>query len=95
MKRKPRRIDRGATFDTSIPVKAYRDRDGNPTCARNFDTNEVCPFYRTQRWGCHETCVFGETDGKYNEQLKRRDEGSGSLIPLSRCPIWWREGESQ
>ena len=78
----------GSAIDATIKVKAYRDSKGNPACARNFRTGEVCIFYRTQRFGCHETCVFGDTESKYMESLKRRDGGNGSLIPLTRCPVW-------
>lgn len=77
----------------NITVLAYRDSGGNPTCAANFETGEVCVFYRTQRFGCHETCVFGDAGGRYSEGLKRRKDGNGSLIPLSRCPIWGAEVE--
>ena len=85
----PRRASApGSAIDATIIVKAYRDSKGNPTCARNFETGEVCIFYRTQRFGCHETCVFGDTESKYMKSLKRRDGGNGSLIPLACCPVW-------
>jgi hypothetical protein len=71
-----------------MQVTAYRDSKGNPCCAGDFPTGEVCPFYRTQRYGCHETCVFGDAEGKYMKGLKRRENGDGSLIPLDNCPIW-------
>jgi len=68
---------RGEAFDTTIAVTAYRDSRGNPACARNFETGEVCVFYRTQRFGCHETYVFGEKDSKYMERLQRRSGETG------------------
>ena len=71
-----------------IEVPAFRDGDGNPCCAGDFSNGEVCPFYRTQRFGCHETCVFADDNGKYMEGMKRRDDGRGSLVPLKTCPIW-------
>ena len=76
-----------------IEVEAFTDRAGNPTCAANFQTGEVCKFYRTQRFGCHETCVFAEDNGKYSDGMQRRtspngEEGFGPLIPLKTCPIW-------
>lgn len=71
-----------------IEVKAYRDSKGNRTCAKDFPTGRVCVFYRTQRFGCHETCVFAEESGKYSAGMNRRDNGDGSLIPLDNCPIW-------
>ncbi len=44
-----------------LPVIRYRDKAGNPTCAADFQTGDVCKFYRTQRLGIGETCVFAET----------------------------------
>lgn len=72
----------------NFPVKRYRDSTGCPTCA--IKTGEVCIFYRTQRFGCNETCVFADDTGHeaYFENMKRRDNGNGSLIPLKTCPIW-------
>lgn len=46
-----------------ITVPVYRDKEGNPCCAANFNTGEVCTFYRTQRFGVNETCVFAKRDG--------------------------------
>ena len=34
-----------------LPVIRYRDKAGNPTCAVDFETGDVCQFYRTQRLG--------------------------------------------
>ncbi len=76
-----------------ITVTAYRDKAGNPCCAANFNTGEVCVFYddiafqtRTQRFGANETCVFAK------QKLKKRKDGHGTLIPCSECPIWaWAE----
>lgn len=76
------------TIPKTITVNAYLDPSGEPTCAENFETGEVCVFYRTSNFGCHETCVFAKDEGKYLEPLKRRRGGEGSLIPLSRCPVW-------
>jgi hypothetical protein len=71
-----------------IEVITYRDSDNNPTCAIDFNTGEVCRFYRTQRFGVNETCVFAEQDGKYTQTLNRRRDGLGTLIPCGNCPIW-------
>ena len=71
-----------------IEVPAYRDNSGNPCCAMDFSTGEVCPFYRTQKFGGLETCVFAEDRGKYKQTMYRRAEGLGTLIPLDACPIW-------
>lgn len=75
-----------------ITVTRYRDPAGNPTCAADFtsDPLKVCMFYRTQRFGCSETCVFAREVGHkgYTEMLGRRKKGMGSLIPLDNCPVW-------
>ena len=39
-----------------ITINRYRDRDGNPTCAKDFEAGEVCLFYGTYSSGCRETC---------------------------------------
>lgn len=77
------------TETKTIEVPAYRDDNGNPCCAANFQTGEVCPFFRTQCFGTHETCVFAESaDGKRTRGINRRGDGAGTLIPLDTCPVW-------
>ena len=71
-----------------ISVTAYRDSKGNPCCAGDFSTGEVCKFYRTQRFGVNETCVFADQSGRYAKTLERRNGGNGSLIPCAECPVW-------
>lgn len=77
-----------------LPVVRYRDKDGNHTCATDFKTGEVCEFYRTQRMGTWETCLFSPADGlPYHESMQRRtDEEAGpdmgTLIPGAWCPVW-------
>ena len=77
-----------------LPVVRYRDAAGNPTCAVDFETGDVCQFYRTQRMGVGETCVFAETasNSKYADNMMRRDgpqgPDMGSLIPGDWCPVW-------
>lgn len=71
-----------------IPIEAYRNIDGEPCCAKNFETGEVCVFYRTQKMGCNETCIFAQTNDKYWPTLKRRFGGTWTLIPHEKCPIW-------
>ena len=71
-----------------IDVEIYFDADGNRTCATNFADGHVCKYYRTQRFGTRETCVFAPEQNKYAEQMQRRGgDGKGSLIPASWCPI--------
>jgi hypothetical protein len=77
-----------------LPVFRYRDQAGNPTCAADFEIGDVCKFYRTQRMGCGETCVFAETreGSRYAQSMDRRDgvqgPGMGTLIPGAWCPVW-------
>ena len=77
-----------------LPVFRYRDQAGNPTCAADFEIGDVCKFYRTQRMGCGETCVFAETPegSRYAQSMDRRDgvqgPGMGTLIPGDWCPVW-------
>lgn len=65
-----------------IKVVAFENDDGEPCCAKNFDTGEVCEFYRTKSFGTVELCGFDNTI------LWRRKEGNGTLIPHDCCPIW-------
>ena len=75
--------------DFSLKIKRYKV-NGNPTCATNFVTGDVCIFYRTQMFGCSETCVFAKSGGNigFTETLVRSNKGAGHLIPLSYCPVW-------
>ena len=65
-----------------IDVEIFFDCEGRRTCAVDFANGRVCPFYRTQRFGTHETCVFAPK----NEQLHRRSE-VGYLVTPDWCPI--------
>ena len=69
-----------------ITVPAYRDKEGNPCCAINFNSGEVCPFYRTARFGTREICNFTDIE------LQSRSDGTNTLIPCEGCPVWtWAE----
>ena len=68
----------------TIEVKDYIDKEGNPSCANNFNTGEVCEFYLTSNFGTKEHCFFAK-DGSL---LERRALGLGSLIPSRYCKIW-------
>lgn len=65
-----------------IDIIAYINDDGEPCCAKNFDTGEVCIFYRTKNFGTRELCIINDME------LKRRKDGVGTLIPHKLCPIW-------
>lgn len=71
-----------------ITITRYRDPAGNPACAKDFETEEVCPFYATQSFGCRETCWFADQTGGKWGTLHRRNGGKGSLIPHDKCPVW-------
>ena len=74
-----------------------RTPHNSPACnplPADFETGDVCKFYRTQRLGIGETCVFAETHSgsKYADNMMRRDgaqgPGMGTLIPGDWCPVW-------
>ena len=75
----------------TLTFDRYRDELGNPTCACNFTTGEVCEFYMTQRFGFDETCLHNGL----TETMKRRDspegKGLGYLIPGDWCPLFKQE----
>ncbi len=79
-----------------IKTRIFFDADGNRTCAVDFSKGLVCDFFRSQRFGSHETCLFAPEAGKYSERLERRgpcnknivgSPNAGSLIPGKFCPI--------
>lgn len=73
----------------TITTERYRDSEGNPTCACNFETGEVCKFMRTQRFGVNETCIFAPNAHKgYTACMSRRKKGNGTLIPGDWCPLF-------
>ena len=69
-------------FKKTIELDGYIDDSGNPCCAKNIETGEVCLFYRTSKFGCRELCGFCSS-----EPLSRRKDGYGTLIPHKDCPI--------
>ena len=71
-----------------MPVVLYRDEDGNPTCASDFQNGRVCIFYVTHKFGCGETCLFSGRSGMRWMPMQRRKGGEGTLVPLPTCPLW-------
>ncbi len=66
-----------------IEIKEYRSPIGNPTCALNFNTGEVCVFHRTTRMGTTDICAL--SDG----YLDRQGTGDlGYLVPCKECIVW-------
>jgi hypothetical protein len=78
----------GTEKPATMPVVLYRDEDGNPTCACDFKNGRVCVFYGVQKFGCSETCWFADKDGRRWVEMKRRNGGKGTLVPLPTCPLW-------
>jgi hypothetical protein len=76
-----------------IEVEIYVDKQGAPTCASNFETGEVCIFYRTTKFGAIETCSFADNSGRYASPLERKNNGEGSLIPGKFCKVWMPDVE--
>jgi hypothetical protein len=72
----------------NLPVIRYRDTNGNPTCYAN---EGVCQFLRTfevrPSWHTRSpyyTCCLDES----SLPIRGRDDGTGSLIPIDKCPLW-------
>ena len=70
--------------EKTITVKAYRDKDGLPTCAVDFRTGEFCQFLRVTRFGILHVCAIDQSDGLW----RRGGKGEGSLIPCEKCIAW-------
>lgn len=71
----------------SLPVERYKDSKGNPACAANFKTGQVCMFYMTSNFGTKEQCFF-LPDGRLFRRTTKQGKGMGTLIPCTKCPIW-------
>ena len=70
-----------SVFD--LPVKTYFTPDGEPTCAIDFNSGQVCKFLILEKFGMAEVCLFN-----LGVWLDRRgDRKTGYLIPGDRCPI--------
>ena len=84
----------------TIQTTRVRDKFGRPSCACDFATGEVCQYYRTQRFGTHETCILAPEEGRYGAILQRRTDSNGvpkngTLIPGDWCPLWSEEERKQ
>ena len=74
-----------------LDVVVFEDSAGNPCCAKDFNTGEVCIFYMLAKLGTVETCFFAPPVGSVYTPLERRGDGLGTLIPIKICPLWRRE----
>lgn len=67
----------------NIPVKRYRDKDGERTCAISFQAGSVCIYHGGMWFANGSLCEF---TGDY---LSRRGgDCYGTLIPCDKCPLW-------
>ena len=75
------------TETRTIHVQAYRDKDGNPTCAADFPQGHVCQFLGVRKFGTQDTCLAKNTD------VFRRVSWPlyGFLVPVEGCPVWREE----
>ena len=94
---------KGTKEAVKIYFPRFRDAEGLPTWALNFDTGDVCAFLRVQRFGTEDVCVLAEMGSKKLPVLDRRYQdgkfasGSlrlGSLIPADSCVLFkMKDGE--
>ena len=72
------------TETRTITVLAYRDEDGQPTCAADFSQGHVCRFLGVRKFGTQDTCLAKNND------VFRRVSGPpyGFLVPVVGCPVW-------
>jgi len=70
------------TETRTITVQAYRDEDGQPTCAGRTEEAGCCRFVGVTGAGSRPFCLSSI------DSLLRRSGGSGSLIPAEGCPVW-------
>lgn len=73
------------TETVSVQFVRYRDPEGRPTCARNFETGDVCTFFRVGgAFGKLELCAMAQ-----EQRLEHRgDDPCGWLIPHDKCLLW-------
>lgn len=80
-----------------LPVNRYFDACGNPTCAANFETGEVCRFLAASRFGAfgtREACVL-RVDGLILRRTSSEGvPGGGTIIPGSWCPLHGEKKEA-
>ena len=81
------------TEHRTIKIAVYRDNDGHPVCARDFQAGKFCNFLMTARFGTSYIC------GMTNEHIERgphdlqpgefvTDPENHFLRPSSGCKVW-------
>jgi len=68
--------------DAILRIKRYTDKDGSPTCAKDFRTGEVCQFLYTKRFGSILMCNL------YEHELYE----DSPIQPLKQCELWGDRG---
>lgn len=66
----------------TIKVKAFRCRDGSPTCASDVPKRDYCQFLLTKYFGTVDVCGITDT------LINRDKDGVGWLRPVDGCPVW-------
>lgn len=67
----------------TVAFTIYKTPFGNPTCALDFESGEICEFLRTKWFGTVDVCACNP-----DESLHRDREGLGYTVPHADCPIW-------
>ncbi len=68
------------TIKQSIELNTFLDNDDQPTCAINYGVKGgMCEFLKTRHFGQIDVC------GINNQDLDRRKNGLGTLIPGCGC----------
>jgi hypothetical protein len=64
----------------TIRIQVYRDPEGRPTCASNFEDGSICSLLYESRFGTDLGC------GALNKPLFHGDHEF--ITPLKECPVW-------
>ena len=79
-----------------VEIVRYRDKEGQPTCALNFQSWDVCKFLGTRKFGQEGVCMLCPDA----VLLRRLGTGCDTLIPLAfteskaervRACVAWRD----
>jgi hypothetical protein len=67
---------------TSINIERFRTPEGFPTCARDFESGQVCKFLTSQKFGFVDVCFFT------GAELVRVNDAY--LAPCNDCVVWFK-----
>jgi hypothetical protein len=86
---------RGTTMPAErhiIEIIRYKTPEGEPTCAFDWPTGEVCVFLQTYKFGLAKTCFFIPGERRKTTLTRGISDagkvGEGYLIPFDGCPVW-------